>query len=351
MRIFVLLMSAVCMVGSGSTAGATTYVVRPDGSGDFPTIQAAVNAAVTGDVIELSNGTFTGAGNRDISIGGRSITIRSQSGDPATCTIDCQGAGRGFHLLPTEDRCAFVGITITAAVAEYGAGVFDDSYLGTDFTDCVFSHNTASSVGGGVATLESCAFLRCAFIENSSGEVGGGFSSGSGGHIQSPTFEACRFVGNIAGYRGGAAFLEAVLPSREASFSSCTFAFNTSSGGVVACAGCPAVISNSIIAFATDGAAVFCDFGGSAILTCCDVYGNTGGDWVGCIAGQGGQNGNLCLDPLFCDGPGGDLRLEEGSPCAPDYNPDCGLIGAELVGCHPTAVEAATWGAIKASFR
>ena len=30
---------------------ATTYVVAPDGSGDFPTIQAAIDATVNGDVI------------------------------------------------------------------------------------------------------------------------------------------------------------------------------------------------------------------------------------------------------------------------------------------------------------
>ena len=34
-------------------AAATTYTVNPDGSGDFPTIQAGITAASDGDIIEL----------------------------------------------------------------------------------------------------------------------------------------------------------------------------------------------------------------------------------------------------------------------------------------------------------
>ena len=52
-----------------STTVAATYVVTADGSGDFPTIQAAISAAINGDVIELTDGTFTGEGNRDIEFG------------------------------------------------------------------------------------------------------------------------------------------------------------------------------------------------------------------------------------------------------------------------------------------
>ena len=33
------------------TAGATTYLVRPDGTGGFPTIQTVVDAAAAGDPI------------------------------------------------------------------------------------------------------------------------------------------------------------------------------------------------------------------------------------------------------------------------------------------------------------
>ena len=69
---------------------ATTYVVRPDGAGDFPTIQAAIDACVDGDVVELSDGEFTGDGNREIDLLSKAITLRSQSGHAPACIINCQ---------------------------------------------------------------------------------------------------------------------------------------------------------------------------------------------------------------------------------------------------------------------
>lgn len=81
---------------------AATHVVLPDGTGDFPTIQDAVDAATDGDVIELGDGTFTGEGNRNIEYLGKAITIKSQSGDPESCIIDAQGiegeSRRGFSF-------------------------------------------------------------------------------------------------------------------------------------------------------------------------------------------------------------------------------------------------------------
>jgi hypothetical protein len=55
---------------------AAEHVVRPDGSGDFPTIQSAVDAAAEGDTILLDDGVFTGDGNRDIQLFGKDLVIR-----------------------------------------------------------------------------------------------------------------------------------------------------------------------------------------------------------------------------------------------------------------------------------
>lgn len=69
-------------------------------------------------------------------------------------------------------------------------------------------------------------------------------------------------------------------------------------------------------------------------LLCSDVFGNVGGDWVGCIASQGSAYGNLCADPMFCgpeQNPSLPYSLHSDSPCAPGE--ECGLIGAYVVGC------------------
>lgn len=67
---------------------AVTHHVSPDGSGDYPTIQAAIDAASNGDEIVLADGTFTGDGNWDLNFGAKELLLRSVNGYEAT-TIDC----------------------------------------------------------------------------------------------------------------------------------------------------------------------------------------------------------------------------------------------------------------------
>ncbi|MFC1573073.1 hypothetical protein ACFL6M_05685 [Candidatus Eisenbacteria bacterium] len=85
-------------------------------------------------------------------------------------------------------------------------------------------------------------------------------------------------------------------------------------------------IENTIVAF---GCCVNAIVGG-AELRCCDVYGNSGGDWVGDIADQYRINGNFSADPCFCDTTDDDYHLWNYSPCA---QVGCRLIGAWPVGC------------------
>lgn len=81
-----------------SNAEAEVWVVNPDGTGDAPTIQAAIDSlAWSGDIIELTDGVYTGVGNRDLYTSGRSLLIRSQSGNPANCVIDLQGSMDEWH--------------------------------------------------------------------------------------------------------------------------------------------------------------------------------------------------------------------------------------------------------------
>jgi hypothetical protein len=113
-------------------------------------------------------------------------------------------------------------------------------------------------------------------------------------------------------------------------------------------------VTNTIIAFSTQGAAVYC-FGGAEIsLDCCDVYGNAGGDWVGCIAQQGTLGGNFSADPEFCGELGsGNFELQLDSPCAPGNHPQgaaCGVIGARPVGCDISPVKKTSWSEIKSLF-
>lgn len=91
-----------------------------------------------------------------------------------------------------------------------------------------------------------------------------------------------------------------------------------------------------------NGEGVFVDEHSYVDITCTDIHGNEGGDWVFPLEELLGQEGNICEDPLFCDAANGDFSLAEGSPCLPGFNPDCGVMGAHGLGCSAPAAGPAT---------
>ena len=337
-----------------SSASATTWIVLPDGSGEFPDIQSAVDGAESGDVIELGNGTFTGDGNRDVQIHDTSLTIRSQSGDPEACVLDCEASAADPHrAFQIENApCVFEGFTVRRGEAPgttYRAGgaiygLQSDLHV----LRCRFLDNHAQ-VGGAVTTLASqVAFEDCLFSRNSA-EV----NNGAGGAIVldgNSEIVRCTFVENECGL--GSAI--AVSPGGVVRIDQCTLVGNL--GDAIVAVGSPpegadALVSRTIVAFG-QGRPFLCYFdGGRGFFSCSDLFGNSAGDWVDCLAEQAGEEGNLSADPLFCDPDAGDFQLFSASPCAPLNNPTCGRIGAWDVGCGSVPVEETSWGRLKDVFR
>ena len=146
-----------------------------------------------------------------------------------------------------------------------------------------------------------------------------------------PTIRNCLFIDNTA-LAGGAAYAY----QRPATFINCTFVNNSAT---LRCGGfcddaAVATFENCIIADNNQGQPVFCLEGGaSASASCTNIFGNAGGDWVGCLSGQESSNNNMSADPLFCDAVSGNCRLQPLSPCAPENNGCLTLIGALDVGC------------------
>ena len=95
-----------CLIG-GTTPALADIINVP---GDYPTIQEGIDAAVDGDEVVVADGTWTGVGNTNLDFGGRLITVRSDSGDPALCIIDCEWVFevRGFHFHSGETDQAVV---------------------------------------------------------------------------------------------------------------------------------------------------------------------------------------------------------------------------------------------------
>jgi len=266
------------------------WYVQADGLGDAPTIQAAIDSCSHGDTVLVADGVFTGPGNRDIDLRGRQILFYSENG-PAYTIIDCQGSPaephRGFIFQNGEDETWVVeGFTVKNGYGPMFSG--------------------SSSGGGAVFDYSSPIMQNCIFIGNSA-VVGGALYS----FYADPQFINCTFVGNTSNY--GAV----------------VFAYNHSAVSMDRC----------IVAFSDLGEPAMCFEVSSVELTCSDVYGNVLGDWVGCMAGQGEINGNMSIDPFFCDSAAGDFHIADLSPCAPGNNGCAALIGALEVNCGAVCVD------------
>jgi len=172
-------------------------------------------------------------------------------------------------------------------------------------------------------------FEKCIFLNNTAYTYGGAVYAEI---YAAPSFHECTFAGNVANLNGGGifAFAGCILE-----MNSCTFYGNRAGegGALYVSDHCYLKFNNTIIAFGEQGAAVFCDETCEPYLSCCDIYGNAGGDWIGAIADQYGVSGNFSADPLFCNTPLENFRLDSRSPCLPEQNPECGQVGAWGPGC------------------
>jgi hypothetical protein len=288
-------------------------LVHADGSGTYSSIQAAIDnfPHCFGDTIYLANGLFWGPGNRDLDFQGDSIVLASQSGNPDSCIIDCQGTEsephRGFLFHSGETSEAVIdGITIMGGYAEEGGAIKCENGSSPTIRNCVLRDNYATSGGALHCSESSEPLVEFTLAYSNDASTGGAvFSDNS-----SPTFENCTISYNSSPI-AGAAFLLYSTPSFE----------------------------NCILSHSIDGAAIYC-VDSSPVLSCTDVVWNEGGDWVGCIADQQNQNGNFSNTPAFCNPESGDYRLQPGSPCLPEHN-GCGvLVGALGEGdCSPTEAE------------
>jgi len=294
------------------------WTVSPDGSGDSPNIQAAIDQATTGDTILLDQGIFQGAGNRDIVFEGKELVIKSLFG-PDLTSIDCQGSESDNHTAITiqsgvSSLSLIEGITIINAyvtLPEEG-GALECNSASPTIRRCVFMDNTSiggSNGGSAVRLLNSSSLLEaCVFYGNRTPQGLGGAFFASGSTFQ---LDECTFVDNMAWY-GDAIGLTG---SSNLSASQCIIAFNGNVGW--------GTFQGSVVSFS-----------GGASFGCSDIFGNVGGDWVGGAAGQGSVDGNISSDPIFCDLPEGDLYLSDYSPCTSLHN-DCGLqMGALPVSCQ-----------------
>ncbi|MCA9753804.1 MAG: right-handed parallel beta-helix repeat-containing protein [Gemmatimonadetes bacterium] len=328
------------VLGACGNASGAVWNISPDGTGDAPTIQAAVDLASPGDEIRLAPGTYY---------------------DAVTRTIQGHSAPR-----------------TTTAVAFTSVQVHLTSVGGADvtFIDGENSHHGLMIVDGGDATVSGITFRNCA---RSGGEIWGG---GIMVHRSSPTIEDCAFV-DCEGWAGGGVFISqgsgAVIRRNKfvnnhggdlagglelfqtsgAIVEHNTFVGNTATrfGGGLLVNDSSASLSANIFANNTAG-----EWGGglacwanTTLAADCDLYWNNSApedpDFSVACALEFGIDGLVYADPLFCDPSNGNYLISSQSPAAPEHSGICGLRGACPVGCGPVSVEASSWGQVKVWYR
>jgi hypothetical protein len=158
----VIAIIALSIVVPVAGAEANTFHILENGSGDFPTIQAAIGdpGTTTEDIIIVHDGTYV----ENINFKGKAITVKSENGPEVTIIDGSNPADPNKGSVVTfnsgEDLSSVLeGFTITGGSGtsyEYGGnfyviggGVFCDGSSPT-ITNCTISNNSVSDVGGGI---------------------------------------------------------------------------------------------------------------------------------------------------------------------------------------------------------
>ena len=194
------LISASVILAISSVAMSATWTVDDSGPADFETIQAAIDAASSGDLIEVYPGTYHATGNQVVDASGKAVTIKAISGSGYT-SIDGQGQRRGVLFGAGETAATILdGFTIINCTATEGGGIACSNSSPT-IIDCVITNNNATStVGGGIACLDGSPSLSgCTISLNSAVTLGGGLYC-LDGH---PNISNCDIANNTAGSQGG----------------------------------------------------------------------------------------------------------------------------------------------------
>ncbi|MFH1841620.1 MAG: hypothetical protein ABIF77_00295 [bacterium] len=351
-----------------AAVNAATIIVDQGGGGDYPTIQAALDAAVDTDRIQVNGGTYVGSSNRNLTFAGKDLRLEGMGGPEATI-IDAQGLDRCVRLTNSEPTsCVIEGFTFRNGSADDGAGMYLIN-AGPTIRNCIFRNNVAGSEGGGIYASGGNGLIEDCRFENNSAEYGGGaYCYGSA----APDFDGCTFESNQASYSGGGVAISyycqnevsyCVFFANQAdeggaldflwdattTVSYCTISYNTaaSAGGGIHNFGSNPVIDHTIIAHSSSGEGIWSHPGMNPGFEYCLCAGNDGGnDFAGTVISS------LQVDPEFCGTPSsGLLTLQSDSPCLAAVNPFGEHIGALGQGCQTTDARTMSWGRLKAEYR
>lgn len=365
-----LVVGVFVLLGASTARGAVRYVDPNSTAPTVPftnwstaarTIQDAVDAAIAGDEVVVTNGILRNGGrtvgtnqllNRVMV--DKPIRLRSVNGPTAT-VIHGAGWMRCVYLV---GGAVLEGFTLSNGATLggpkpisdcRGGGVWCDSSSAL-LTNCTLTGNSAAENGGGAygGTLNNCTLTNNSAVGSWWSD---GFHSfygdGAGGGAAAATLNNCLVIRNDARTSGGGA-VGCVLNNCLVSSNSARASYDSyrfyGGGGVSGC-----TLNNCTV---TDNSTF--GFGGGesgSTVKNCIVYYNTASMAAPNFSGNPAYCcttpiptsgvGNITNEPLFVDRLGGDFRLQSTSPCInAGYNAyaantsDCGgnprIVGSSI---------------------
>ena len=195
-----LSVAMLVMLQVGTAAAALLHVPS-----QYPTIQAAIDAAAAYDEIVVSPGTYSGSGSAIIDTPDKRLTIRSTDGAAVTI-LDGQNQRKGV-VFQGYSIVTLHGFTVRNCVGGSGGAEGLESGNSDAMVDgCVFESATLASYGdpqfqnctwigvGAGASHAAPSFQSCSFQS-------GAFFSGS--WETNASFTLCTFVDGHDSYEGG----------------------------------------------------------------------------------------------------------------------------------------------------
>jgi hypothetical protein len=214
------LVAALLALWLWPTSGqAATLCVHPAGGGCFTTIQAAINAATTGDTIDIAPATYP----ENLFIVDKSLTLTGIDGAASTIVdgsaatvpvVDVNSTASDYLIVngmtftngtaPTGGGFNVSGVSLTlnysvvtgSTATSQGGGIWTDFEL--TINDSTISANTSSNDAGGIYAKSMVTITRSYVRDNTAAGRGGGLEILSGLH-----WHGGALSGNTATFGGG----------------------------------------------------------------------------------------------------------------------------------------------------